>query len=93
LLKDGVAVEVTQSYLALAQAKRRIELTKLAIDQAQENFRVTSEKFRTGLTTNSELLDAEVAQLQTKVQHVQALVDHEIARARLEKSLGTSEGN
>lgn len=88
LLKDGVTLDVTQSYLTFEQAKKKIDLAQLSVDQATENLRVTREKFKAELTTNSELLDAEVALLQTKVQLVQALVDHELAEARLEKAIG-----
>ena len=88
MLKDGVTLEVTQNYLNFKQAKQKIQLAQLGVEQSNENLRVTEEKFKAGLTTNSELLDAEVAQLQAKLQLVQARVDHELAQARLEKSIG-----
>jgi len=88
ILKDGVTLEVTQSYLAFKQAKENIQLSELTVEQADENLRVTQQKFKAGLTTNSEMLDAEVAQLQAKLQLTQALVDYELAQAKLEKSVG-----
>jgi outer membrane protein len=88
MLKDGVTLEVTQSYLSFEQAKKKIELAQLSVDQATENLRVTREKFKAGLTTNSELLDAEVALLQANLQFVQSQVDHELAEARLHKAIG-----
>lgn len=87
-LKDGIALEVTQSYLSYQQAKERIRLSELGVQQANENYRMTAEKFKAGLTTSSELLDAEVALLQSKLQLTQALVDHELAEDRLEKAVG-----
>ncbi|MGA7160163.1 MAG: TolC family protein [Bacteroidota bacterium] len=88
MLKDGVTLEVTQSYLSFKQAKENIQLSQLGLDQADENLRVTQQKFKAGLTTNSEMLDAEVAQLQAKLQLTQALVDYELAQAKLEKAIG-----
>jgi len=88
ILKDGVTLEVTQSYLSFKQSKENIQLSQLTVDQANENLRVTQQKFKAGLTTNSELLDAEVALLQAKLQMTQALVDFELAQARLEKAVG-----
>ncbi|HEY6952611.1 MAG TPA: TolC family protein [Bacteroidota bacterium] len=88
MLKDGITLEVTQSFLNFKQAKQRIELAQLSVDQANENLRVTREKFKAELTTNSELLDAEVALLQAKLQLIQSQVDHELAEARLEKAIG-----
>lgn len=88
VLRDGITLEVTQSYLNFKQMKQKIELSRLGVEQASENYRVTSEKFKSGLTTNSELLDAEVALLQSKLQLTQALVDYELAQAKLEKAIG-----
>lgn len=88
LLKDGVTLDVTQSYFTFEQAKKKIELAQLSVDQSTENLRVTREKFKAELTTNSELLDAEVSLVQAKLQHVQSLVDYELAEARLEKAIG-----
>ncbi|MCX6133806.1 MAG: TolC family protein [Ignavibacteriales bacterium] len=87
-LKDGITLEVTQSYLNFQQAKERIRLSELTVDQANENYRTAAEKYKAGLTSSSELLDAEVALLQSKLQLTQSLVDHELAEARLEKALG-----
>ncbi len=87
-LRDGVTLEVTQSYLNFQEAKERIQLAQLGVEQADENLRVTREKFKAGVTTNSELLDAETASLQAKIQHTQALVEFELAQAKLEKAAG-----
>jgi len=88
LLKDKITLEVTQCYFTFNQAKQRITLAELGVEQASENYRGTAEKFKSGLTTNSELLDAEVALLQAKVQLTQALVEYELAEASLEKAIG-----
>ncbi len=87
-LKDGITLDVTQSYLTFQQAKERIRLAELTVEQANENYRSAAEKYKSGLTTSSELLDAEVALLQSKLQLTQSLVDYELAEARLEKSIG-----
>ncbi len=86
--KDGMTLEVTQAYLTLQQVKEKIALSRLTVEQAEENFRITYEKFKSGLTTNSELLDAETARLQAKIQFTTTLVDYELAVARLQKVIG-----
>ncbi len=88
MLKDGVTLEVTQNYLNVKQVKQKIQLAQLGVEQSDENLRVAQETFKAGLTTNSELLDAEVGQLQSKIQLLQALVEYELAQAKLEKSVG-----
>jgi outer membrane protein len=87
-VKDAITLEITQNYLNLLQGKEKIFVAENSISQAEENYRVTNEKFRNGLVLSSELLDAEVLLLQANTNYIQALVDYELAKARLEKSSG-----
>ena len=88
ILKDAVTLQVTQNYLTLGQAKEKLIVSKTSVEQAEENYRVASELFKQGLMTNSDLLDVEVALLQTKTNNVQTIVDYEIAKANLERATG-----
>jgi len=87
-LRDGIVLEVRKNQYDLQQALQKIDLAEEAVRQAEENYRITHERFKAGLTTNSELLDAEVFLLQTKVSRTEALIEFELARAQLKKSLG-----
>jgi outer membrane protein TolC len=87
-LADGVVLDVTQAYLSLEQAKERITVAEKGVAQAEENYRITNQKFRSGLTLNSELLDSEVALLQAKFNYVQAMVDFKLADGKLLESVG-----
>lgn len=88
-IKDGITLDVTQSYFNFNQSKERISVAQKGVSQAEENYRITNDKFKSGLALNSDLLDAEVAQMQAKWNYVQALVDFNLADARLQKSIGT----
>jgi outer membrane protein TolC len=90
LLKDAITLEINQNYLALVQAKEKIKVAGEGVVQAEENHRMTNERFKAGMALNSELLDAEVALLQAKVNQTQAFIDYEIAKAKLDKSIGKS---
>ena len=87
-LKDGITLEVTQNYLYQKQSIERIAVARQGVRQAEENYRITDEKFKKGLALNSDLLDAEVALLQARINQTQSLVDYELAEARLEKAIG-----
>jgi outer membrane protein len=87
-LRDGITLEVTQNLLNLNETRDKIAVAEQGVAQAEENYRITNEKFKSGLALNSDLLDAEVALLQAKWNSIQALVDHELADARLRKALG-----
>jgi outer membrane protein TolC len=88
MIKDGITLEVTQNYLSVNQAKRKIDIAKLNVEQAEENLRVTSEKFKNGYSTSSELIDAETALISAKTNYTTSVVDFELAKAKLEKSIG-----
>ncbi len=87
-LKDAVKLEVTSSYLNTKKTEQKLFVTEKSVKQAEENYRVTRDKFKNGLVSNSELLDAEVALLRAKTNKINAIVDNKISVANLKKSIG-----
>lgn len=87
-IRDGITLDLTQAYLNLQQTNERISLAEQGVKQAEENARVTSKRFNAGLASTSDMIDAEVAQLSAKTSHTNALVDYELAQARIAKSIG-----
>jgi outer membrane protein TolC len=88
ILKDAITLEVTQNYLSVKQNKMKIDISEMGVKQAQENMRITSERFKQGIVTSSDVIDVEVALLQAKTSYANSLVDYELAKAKLNKSLG-----
>jgi outer membrane protein len=87
-IQDGITLDLTQAYLNLQQARERIDVADQGAKQAEENNRVTSKRFNVGLASTSDMIDAEVAQLQAKTNYTNALVDYELAQARIVKAIG-----
>ena len=87
-MQDGVTLDVTQAFLTLAQARERIEVVTTGLSRAEENFRVTTKRYKEGLVINSDMLDAQYSLNLAKTNHTQALVDFELAQARLAKATG-----
>jgi outer membrane protein TolC len=87
-LEDQAVLEVTQCRLSLARAGEKVRVAGQAVGQAEENLRVTRERFKQGVALSSDVLDAEVALLQAKLGRTQAAIDQVVAQARLEKALG-----
>ncbi len=86
-IKDGISLEVNQVYLGLVRAKEKIPVADETVKQAEENYRVTSEKYKQGLVLNSDVIDAETSLLQAKINYTTSVVDYELMLARLEKSI------
>jgi len=87
-MKDNISLEVRRNLLAVNRAKEKISVARVGVDQAEENVRTTGDKYKTGLATSTDLLDVNVALLQAKINYTGALVEQELARATLRRSLG-----
>ncbi len=85
---DEVEMEVNQSYLSLSQARERIDIANGGVEQAEESARIIKNRFHNGHATNTEVLDAEVALLQSKLNYTMATADYEIALSRMQKVAG-----
>jgi outer membrane protein len=88
LLGDHIALEVIQSRLAVSRAREKTHIASEAVVLAEENLRITRERFEQGVALNRDVLDAETALLQAKTNRTQAVIDLVLAQARLERALG-----
>lgn len=87
-VSDAVSLEAAQDYFKMMEAKERIQAASLGLQQAEENYRITAEKFKRGASSNTDLLDAEMALLQARLNETQALVDITLQTYRLKRSMG-----
>ncbi len=90
-LNDAVMLDVAQQYFNAQTAKEKIDVAYDGMQQAQESYRMTSEKYKNGLASDAEMLDAETALLQAKLTHTQSVVDCTLALARLKRAIGDNE--
>jgi len=88
LLEDSILLEVKQSYLAVDEAQKLIAVTKRAIEQAEENVRMSNERYAQNIATITEVLDAEVLLANARMNYYVALYDHDVAVAHLLRSMG-----
>ncbi|SMC27924.1 Outer membrane protein TolC [Desulfacinum hydrothermale DSM 13146] len=70
--EDQVGLEVTRAWQALASAEKRLDVAQRAARQAEEALRIVEDRYGAGLTTITELLRAQTAQLQARLQALEA---------------------
>jgi outer membrane protein len=66
-LNDVIRLQVNQDYQNYLLSQKKIEVYQKALQQAAENFRITKNKYNNSLVTVTELLDADVALVQAKL--------------------------
>ncbi|RKU30306.1 hypothetical protein C6497_04925 [Candidatus Poribacteria bacterium] len=87
-IKSSVEFEVRSSYLALLEAKTLIDVQKETVAQAEASISIANLQFQSGIITAVELMDAQLALLQARVNRLMAQHDYVIGFARLEKAIG-----
>lgn len=90
LTKEAIQIEVMQSYTLMKQAIDKIPVTETSIRQAEEQVRVVNARFASGGAIMTDILDAETALILAKMNRVQAIIDLEMAKVKLEKSIGST---
>jgi outer membrane protein TolC len=88
-LEDQIRLEVKEAVLSLEREEKNIPTTQKAVEQGEENLRVSSERYKAQVTTITEVLDAQTRLSQARLNYYRALYDHNLARARLERAIGT----
>jgi len=85
---DTIALDVRIAFLSMKEAEKRIDTSKVAVNQADENFRITRVRYTSGVGTNLDVVDAELALTQAKTNYIQALYDYNTSKALLDKAMG-----
>lgn len=89
LLNDNIKLEVNKEYQNADYSKQRIAVFEKSALQANENYRITKNKFDNGLATMTELLDADAAQISANVGVINAKADAALAYRKLLQTTGT----
>ncbi len=75
-MRSTGAREIASAMRSLESARRRVELSTLAVSQAAEAFRVLSDRYEAGLERTPDLLQAEATLLNARISHLQAVYQH-----------------
>ena len=86
-----IELEVKRIFLEIDESLTKYKLGGKMVEQAEENFRISRDKFRNGMLLNWEFLDAEVDLLKSKLEVTKSVVDFNIKLAELKRAAGTYE--
>jgi outer membrane protein TolC len=88
-LNDQITLEIKNAYLLLQEAEKQIAVSQKVIEQAEENFRISEERYKERVATSTEVLDAQTLLTRAKADYANALGDYNINYARLQRAMGT----
>lgn len=92
-LIDGIHLDVYQSYENYLLSHKKMDTYIKAIEQSEENYRITKNKHDNNLATTTDLLDADVANLQSHLNYAYAKADALVAYNKLLQAAGILESN
>ena len=88
ILKENIEIEVYKNHLQLQSESSKVEVSKLRVKSAEENYRIIKDKYETQLVTSTELIDADSELLNAKTKLITSYINYKIAKVYLEKSIG-----
>ena len=91
-LSDVVRLQVNKDYGNYLLSIKKIDVYNNAVQQAIENFRITRNKYDNSLVTITDLLDADVAQLQARLNVALAQADAIASYNKLLQTTGLLNG-
>ena len=87
-LDDKITMEITNAYLKLLEAENQIIVSQKVIEQAEENFRISEERYKEMVATSTEVLDAQTLLAKAKSEYANALGDYNIYYVNLQRAMG-----
>ena len=87
-LNDQITLEIKNDYLILQETESQIVVWQKVIEQAEENFRISEERYKEQVGTSTEVLDAQTLLTRAKSEYSNALGDYNINYAKLQRAMG-----
>jgi outer membrane protein len=84
----NISTEVFQNETSLLASLKKIDQSRLQVEQAEAALNLAAISFKSGAITNLDLLDAETALEESRVNLLRARIDYAINVVRLNISLG-----
>ena len=87
-LEATIALQVRQAWLDARTANERVGVTRAAIDQAEDNLRVARNRYRDGVGSNTDVLDALNLRTRSQANYYNSLYSAVLAVLRLRRAVG-----
>ena len=89
ITNDEIRKEIKKNFLGYQKSLEKITLAQQAVEQAQENYTINQNKYKAGLVTLSDYLEADVTLLQAQINFATAEAESMVAYYELLESTGS----
>lgn len=87
-VETQVAADVRKSLVDVTTSRAALTPARLALTSARETRRVVNDRFEAGVATTLDVLDAQLAEMQSELDVTRVLADIRLAEARLRRVVG-----
>ena len=87
--KDQIFLDARSYFLTMKAAEKNIETSKVAIERAEEDYKIAEVRYAAGVGTNLEVMDANEKLTTAKNNYYKALFDYNTSKAKLDQIMGT----
>jgi outer membrane protein TolC len=86
--EEGLRLQIQSLELRMAEARKRIDGQVKSLSQAEKAVKIAQTRFKSGVGTQLELMDTQVAMTRTQTNYAQGIYDYLVARAEWENAVG-----
>lgn len=86
--KELIDIEVQNAYLQLNQSVKRINLSTISLQQADENLRLANDRYKVGTIIGKDVLEAQVIWQEAYSNTIDAKVEYKVNVANYKKAIG-----
>ena len=87
-LVEGINMEIRRAVLKMKEAKQMVDTQAQNVVQANKALRIAEVRYNSGIGTQLELFDAQLALERAQMGHIQGIYDYLIAKTDWEKAVG-----
>jgi outer membrane protein TolC len=86
--EEGLRIQLQAASLRMAEARKRIAGQERNVGQAEKAVKIAQTRYKSGVGTQLELMDSEVAMTRARATRAQAVYDFLVAKAEWENASG-----
>jgi outer membrane protein TolC len=90
-LERGIEQDLRKAILDLDSTEQQVSVTQAGVELAETELRLSTDRFRQGVTDNIEVITAQSSLQSAQDDHITALARHSDARIAMARALGATE--